>query len=170
MATLILFRHAKAALALPGQRDFDRPLTERGRRDADRLGTVLAHYRIDLALVSAAARTQETWQIAAARLAAPPHAEIDRELYLPASQKLVRRLRDIPESVRTPIVIGHNPGMQEVALWLAGDNDSRDARHMRQKFPTAAAAIFDLDLAGWSEIDPRRARLRRFVVPGELEA
>ena len=168
MPILVLFRHAKAAPALPDQRDFDRPLTERGRQDADRMGAVLAHYPIDQVLVSAAVRTQETWQGAAAKFETAPPVDVDPELYLAGGQKLVRRLRELQTTTRAAIVVGHNPDMHEIAVWLAGEDSGRIADALRQRFPTAAAAIFELDIGSWNEIGPRRAKLQRFVIAGEL--
>jgi len=169
MPTLVLFRHAKAAQALPGQRDFDRPLIERGRRDARRTGAVLAGLGLQTALVSAAIRTRETWEIASGAFETPPEAEIDHDLYLCGGRRLIRRLHEVPAEVRKLVVVGHNPDMQEVALWLAGRDESAAARSLRHKFPTAAAAIFDIDSESWDEFEPRQARLKRFVLPAELE-
>jgi phosphohistidine phosphatase len=169
MPTLILFRHAKAAPALRDQSDFDRPLTERGRRDAERMGVLLTGRPIDLALVSAAVRTRETFDIATASMRPAPSADIERDLYLCGARKLVRRLTAIPPKVETLMVVGHNPDMQEVALWLAGEDESPESLALRHKFPTAAFAIFNLDLTSWKELGPKRASLKRFAIPSELE-
>src|SRR5262245_19206664 len=116
MAKLILFRHAKAATASPGQGDFDRPLTDRGRRDAGRMGAALGSRAIDLALVSAAQRTRETFELAAAAMTPPARAEITRDIYLSGARTLIRRLCATPAEVKELLVVGHNPDMQEVAL------------------------------------------------------
>jgi phosphohistidine phosphatase len=169
MPALFLFRHAKAAQPLAGQRDFDRPLTGRGRNDAAAIGKILAGQGIDLALVSAACRTRETWEIAGRDLVPPPSVSVEPELYLCSSAKLVTRLRKLPANIQNIIAVGHNPCTQEVALWLARNSDKHVAAQIRDNFPTAALAIFDLDGAGWDRLGPEHATLRRFVTPKTLD-
>jgi phosphohistidine phosphatase len=169
MFSLTLFRHAKTEAVAPGSQDFDRLLTDRGRRDAARVGAMLAHRHYDLALVSAASRTRETWAIVRAAFTIPPEAQIDRDLYLCGARRLVRRLGELPDTVSDVLVVAHNPDMQEIALWLTGDEESRPVREMRNKFPTAAVAIFNLDIATWADLGPKQAKLERFTVPGDLE-
>ncbi len=164
MPALFLFRHAKAAHPLSGQDDFDRPLTERGRNDAAAIGKILRNLGIDLALVSAACRTRETWDIAGAAIAPSPDVAIERELYLCSSAKLILRLRSLPAETQSVIAVGHNPCTQEVALWLARHSDAQRAAEIRDNFPTAALAIFDIE-GGWGQLAPDRARLKRFVTP-----
>lgn len=165
MAVLTLLRHAKAAHPEPGQEDFDRPLTERGRSDAAWAGTVIAPFKPDLALVSAARRTSETWAIASAALAKAPDVARDRDLYLCSPAHLLKRLQALPSSVRSVVAVGHNPSWEEFALWLAGRDADPQALAMRQKFPTAAIAIFDLRDGGWSRLSPESVAFRRFTTP-----
>lgn len=169
MAKLILFRHAKAAPAAPGQSDFDRPLTDRGRRDAARMGATLSGRPIDLALVSAAQRTRETYEVATAALEPRPRADITRDLYLCGAGKLIRRVAAMPSEIKELMVIGHNPDLHEIALWLAGNSGSEASIALRAKFPTAAMAEFTLDLASWKDLDPSRASLVRFATPADFE-
>ncbi len=165
MGTLSLFRHAKAEQALPGQGDFDRRLTERGRADAARMGALLADLGIELAIVSPAARTRETWETATEGWEAPPTVEFDPELYLCRARVLIRRIRKIADEVKSVVLVGHNPCWQEVALWLA--QESREAAAMQAKFPTAALAVLHVK-GSWSELEPERAKLERFVTPADL--
>jgi len=169
MPKLILFRHAKAAPALRDQSDFDRPLTDRGRRDAERMGAMITSRPIDLALVSAAVRTRETFEIATAAIEPAPRAEIDRELYLCGARKLIRRLTAVPPEAKHLLVVGHNPDMHEVALWLAGTDLGKEAEALRNKFPTAAMAVFSLDAASWKDLDPGRAALLHYATPADFE-
>jgi phosphohistidine phosphatase len=169
MPALFLFRHAKAAHPSAGQQDFDRPLTERGRNDAAAIGRILAGQGIDLALVSAACRTRETWKIASRDVVPPPALSIEEELYLCSSAKLITRLRRLPANIQNIIAVGHNPCTQEVALWLARNSDNRLAAEIRDNFPTAALAIFDLRGEGWEDLSPDRVTLRRFVTPKTLD-
>jgi phosphohistidine phosphatase len=167
MPSLILFRHAKAAQPLPDQRDFDRALTERGQDDAAAMGRLLADRPCDLALVSPACRTRETWDIAARAIAAAPAPLLEPALYLCAAAKLIARLRQVPPTVPSVISVGHNPCTQELAAWLARASAPRLADDIRDNFPTAAMAIFDID-GGWDRLAPEHAVLRRFVTPKML--
>ena len=163
MAVLTLLRHAKAAQAVPGQDDFDRTLTERGRADAAWAGKIIASFKPDLALVSASKRTSETWEIASQPLPRAPELALERGLYLCSPAQLLRRIQAVPATVRSIVAVGHNPCMEEFALWLAAEEP--EARTMHEKFPTAAIAVFDLRDGGWSRLGPESVAFRRFTTP-----
>ena len=165
MLTLTLFRHAKAEPALAGRPDIDRRLTDRGRIEAALAGKILAGLTLDRALVSAALRTRETWALASGKLPGPPKAEFDTTLYACTAPKLIAMLRYLGNEHHSVVVVGHNPIMHGVAAWLAGADTSPDATILRQKFPTSALAIFDIDAASWNALDSDRAKLRAFVIP-----
>ena len=165
MAILSLLRHAKAAQPLPGQQDFDRPLTERGRNDAAWAGRILAGFRPGLALVSAAPRTRETWDIASQGITPAPDLDVELNLYLCSPAQLLARLQAVPANIRSVVAVGHNPCMHELAVWLARNAEEPEAAMMRQKFPTSALAIFDLRDGGWSRLNPESVALRRFATP-----
>ena len=169
MAILTLLRHAKAAQAVPGQEDFDRPLTERGRGDAAWAGSIIVAFKPDLALVSASRRTAETWEIASQALPKAPELALDRGLYLCSPAQLLQRIQAAPATVRSVVAVGHNPCMEELALWLAADEREPEALMMRAKFPTAAIAVFDLRDGGWSRLGPESVAFRRFTTP-KMEA
>ncbi len=169
MPFLTLLRHAKAAVQLPGQEDFDRPLTERGRTDAARMGKFLAELSLDLALVSSAARTTETWNIASAGFTTPLQSTVEQSLYLCRPAHLIERLRAITPDRQSIVVVGHNPCMQEVALWLAGKTKASGAGQMHEKFPTCALATFELTAGGWSDLTPKAVTFVRFVTPRMLD-
>jgi len=162
MATLSLFRHAKAEQALPGQEDFDRKLTERGRKDAARMGALLADLDIDLAIVSPARRTRETWEMATHGWKKPPKVVFDNQLYLCRPSMLMARIRQVPEQAESVVLVGHNPCWQDVALAFAGD--AREATAMRIKFPTAALAVFKID-GNWNGLEPQQVTLKLFATP-----
>jgi phosphohistidine phosphatase len=165
MAILSLLRHAKAAQPVPGQQDFDRPLTERGRSDATWAGRMLAGFKPGLALVSAAQRTGETWDIASQGMTPAPELALELNLYLCSPAQLLARLQTVPANIRSVVAVGHNPCMHELAVWLARNADEPEAVMMREKFPTAALAIFDLRDGGWSRLSPESVALRRFATP-----
>lgn len=170
MRRLVLFRHAKSAYP-PGIDDHERPLDERGRRDAPRMGAYLAAETIlpDLALVSSATRTQETFALAAPSLG-PVAMRTEPRIYEAPAERLLGVLRETPDSVRTLLVVGHNPGMEDLATRLVGFGDRYAFARLQQKFPTAGIAVIDLDAPSWSEIVPREGRLDRFVTPKGLAA
>ena len=150
MNRLILFRHGKAERSAPGG-DFDRRLTERGRFDAALMGRVLKdeEFRPDLVLVSAAARTQDTWAAVAPTF---PDAEIQvrRDLYL-ASETVIWALAEtLGEARDTVLVIGHNPGLQDLSLALLrqGGASAMEMSRASAKFSTASVAAFTFDAAG----------------------
>ena len=165
MATLSLFRHAKAEQAVPGQEDFDRKLTERGRKDAAQMGELLADLDVDLAIVSPSARTRETCEMATHAWKKAPKVVFDKQLYLCRPSALIARIRQVPEKAESVVLVGHNPCWQEVALALAGD--ARAAAAMRVKFPTAALAVFKVD-GSWAELEPERTTLKRFATPATV--
>ena len=168
MPTLTLLRHAKAAVATLGQRDIERPLTDRGRSNAARMGTELSSQSYALALVSSAKRTQETWEALRGTLRNPPPAEIERGLYLCSAENLVSRIRALPQTVNAVLIIGHNPDMQELALWLAGTHETRMVQEMRNKYPTCAAATFTIT-GPWDQTGPETVKLEQFAIPADLE-
>ena len=151
MDRLILFRHAKAESDAPSGDDFDRALSARGRREAKAMGEQLAALglRPDLALVSPSLRTRETWQIAAEAVSGG-EARLTPALYN-AEASAIRRLAEAAGEGRgTLVVVGPNPGMQELTLRLLMEGAAPAAYLARaqRKFPPAAVAVFEFDVAG----------------------
>jgi phosphohistidine phosphatase len=139
MSRLILLRHAKTESVSATGRDFDRGLTERGRRDAAIIGRSMAQAGLapDRVLVSAARRAMQTWE--GVRDAFPDaEALMRRELYLASREQLARIA--LEEAFESLLIIGHNPGLHEFAQELLGG----DPAGRLAAFPTAAAAAFEL--------------------------
>jgi phosphohistidine phosphatase len=170
MRRLIVFRHAKA-VAHDEAADHERALTARGRRDAAAMGGYLASegLRPDLALVSTSLRTRETWEEAAPALG-PVELRLDRTLYLAPPNLLLTLVQALPDAVLSAMIIGHNPGLEELASLLTGFGDRYALARMRDKFPTSAVAVLDLPSEHWASAGPGAARLDRFVVPADAEA
>jgi phosphohistidine phosphatase len=166
MRRLILFRHAKAE-SPDGIADMQRPLAERGRADAARIGAYLADQglRPDAALVSTARRTRETWEFAAAALRLPPPVSFNEQLYNARAETLLEVLRETPRATRSLMLIAHNPGMEELARALAATEEKDARRSLAQKFPTAALAVIDFPIDGWNEVKPGTGRLVQYVTP-----
>lgn len=168
--TLILLRHAKSSWLDPSQADFDRPLAPRGERDAPAMGRWLAASGAKPAqiLCSPSARTRATLAAVAPFLAGPtPAVSLRKSLYLASAPALLRTLRATPYDVRCLMLVGHNPGLHELAVSLAGDGEPPDIRALSIKFPTAAVAI--LSFAGpWHSLAPGQASLDYFATPKRL--
>ncbi len=143
MHMLHLLRHAKSSRA-DDVEDRRRPLSRRGREAARIVGRVLpvAAGAIDLVLCSSAARTRETLELALAGFIAPPRCLIEDELYLADRNRLIQRLQRLCESDDNVLVIGHNPGLHELALALAEPGAPAARALACGKFPTAARASF----------------------------
>ncbi len=163
---LVVLRHAKSAWP-EGVPDHERPLAPRGRRDATAAGRALADADClpDLALCSTARRARQTWELAAAQWGTPPPVRHDQRLYAADVPELLAVVRTVPAEVRTLLLIGHNPGLEELVLTLAGDslNDALD--DVRTKFPTSAIAVLAWYGAGWRSLGPGTALLTGMKVP-----
>jgi len=166
MRRLILMRHAKSSSAEAGQRDIDRPLNKRGRQSAALIGGWLAAkgYEPEQALVSTSRRTQETWGGVVARRGPAPTSYLP-ELYAAGSEAMMQVLRGAPDA-GCLLIVGHNPGTSMLAQRLLAEAPD-DA--MFAKFPTAATAVIDFDVASWAEVDWGKGTLVDFVVPRALE-
>jgi phosphohistidine phosphatase len=161
---LIVLRHAKSAW--PDVNDFERPLAPRGRRDAPAVGRRLrdAACLPDRVICSPARRTRETWDLVAQELDAAPPVSYDERVYGASVATLLGVVHEMPEPVRTLLLIGHNPGLQELTLALAGEVAGDALDRAQEKFPTSAIAV--LTFAGsWSELAPGSALLADFAVP-----
>ncbi len=121
----------------------------------------------DLALVSTARRAQETWELVAETLPRGIEVRDAVGIYEVSATAILGVIRGVEPSVRSLLLVGHNPGMAELALLLAGEGDALP--RLREKFPTAGLAVIDFDAGQWSEIEPGRGRLVRFVAPRMLE-
>ncbi|MFJ8335801.1 SixA phosphatase family protein [Streptomyces sp. NPDC094437] len=163
---LVVLRHAKSAWP-PGVPDHQRPLGPRGLRDAPAAGRALAEDDVlpDLALCSTAERTRRTWELASAQWATPPQVRHDERLYAADARELLDVVHEVPARVETLLLIGHNPGLEELVLTLAGDSldDALDA--VRVKFPTSAIAVLAWHGTDWRHLAPGAALLTAVRVP-----
>ncbi len=176
MHRLMLLRHAKTERAAPGERDRDRGLTKRGRSDAPAIGAYMAHHGLvpDIAVVSPARRAQETWTLAAGAFAKPPPAVSEERIYNATAGALVAVIVGAPivsmPRANTLLLVGHNPGLQELAVQLIASGDSEMREQLKEKLPTTGLVVIDLPIDDWSFIHPRAGRLDRFVSPRLIEA
>jgi len=167
---LHLFRHAKSSWTDPRLADFDRPLAPRGKAASKAMGTYMkvADIRPDLVLSSSSARTRETLEMALPMLAGDASVTYERALYHAASDGLLKRLRRMPDKVDSALIVGHNPGLQALAVSLAGSGDPDGMARLETKFPTAGLATLILRRGHWRDLAPRSCELHSFVVPRDL--
>lgn len=168
---LLLFRHAKSDWATPDLDDYDRPLSPRGRSAAPRMGKAMRRQGLDprRVLCSTAARAQQTLLLALEELGWRREVVLSRALYLAEWPALLAILAEQPEEIESVMLIGHNPGMEQLASVLAHPElgDVGALERLKFKFPTAAIA--ELDLEGpWSSLAPQSCALTRFVTPAEF--
>jgi phosphohistidine phosphatase len=161
MRRLMLLRHAKTETDAPSGRDRDRRLDARGHKDATEIGGWIGHNPPfpDSVLVSPAVRAHQTWDIAweaMKGLAPKPHVELVPDLYGAEPTQLLR-------------TIGHNPGMHELALALAGSGDAASRKALGDNLPTSGLAVLDFTIDDWNDVAFRRGRLVLFVSPKLLK-
>jgi phosphohistidine phosphatase len=166
MRRLMLLRHAKTERAAPGESDRDRKLMTRGRTDALAVGAYMAHHGLvpDGAMVSPAARAQETWALVAGALVTPPRMVSDERIYNASPQALAAVIAEAPKA-DTLLVVGHNPGLHELAGQLIGSGDVEMRDQLKESLPTSGLLVIDLPIDDWSGIRPQAGRLDRFVSP-----
>jgi phosphohistidine phosphatase len=163
---LLLVRHAKSAWDDPSLADHDRPLAPRGEKAVRRLREYLtrSEYRPDVVLCSSSRRTVDT--LDGIRGALPKRARIDvlDELYLASADTLLTLLRGFGGKVRCAMLIGHNPGLEDLASRLAGSGDDQLRGQLEAKFPTGALIALSFDGA-WANLGAGHARLDALFVP-----
>lgn len=168
MRHLYLLRHAKSSWDDPDLPDHERPLAPRGMRDAKRMAAYLrdGHVAPELVVCSSARRTVDTLEPLRTGL---PDATIlvEDDVYAASEDRLLDRLRRIPDGVGSAMLIGHNPGLQDLAISLAGKGDQGLRKRLRSKFPTAALTTLAIEDGAWSSLEPGTAELVGFVTPKE---
>ena len=175
MRRLMLLRHAKTEHEAPSGRDQDRRLDDRGRHDAAEIGGWIGRHPPcpDLVLVSHAIRAHQTWEIAWEAMkdqASEPQVELMPELYGADASELLQIIRTASESdPHRLLLVGHNPGMHELALALAGSGDPAGRKALADNLPTSGLAIFDFAIDDWNDVAFRRGKLALFVSPKLLK-
>lgn len=168
--TLLLLRHAKSSWDDPRLDDFDRPLARRGLKAAPRMGAEMVRrgWLPARALVSAALRTRQTWDLVAPQLPGAVPAAFDDTIYEAPPGRILAAIRRTPEDVASLVVVGHNPGLQDLATLLAASGSDPGAlAALAEKFPTAALARLTFT-GGWEDLGEGGARLEAFVTPRQL--
>jgi phosphohistidine phosphatase len=178
MRRLMLLRHAKTETEAPSGKDHDRRLDDRGRNDAADVGVWMARHRHvpDLVLVSTAVRAQQTWQIVTGAMKAkskampqPLVADVP-ELYGAGPSQLLQVIRAIDvENPQRLLLVGHNPGLHELALGLIGSGDAAGRKVLGENLPTSGMAVIDFPILDWNDVSFKGGRLELFVSPKLLK-
>jgi phosphohistidine phosphatase len=163
-----LLRHAKSSWKEPLP-DAERPLAPRGRKAAKAMRDYLRKESVRPALVlcSSALRTRETLELIAPALP-DVAAWIESDLYGADAQELLARLRGLPGTAPSVLVVGHNPGLHDLAVSLAGGGDAELVSRLREKLPTGALVTLVSAVETWRQLRPGAAELTGYVVPREL--
>jgi phosphohistidine phosphatase len=167
--TLYVLRHAKSSWADAGSADRERPLAPRGTRAAVHVAAHLQRAGISPALVlcSSARRACETLEAVKPALGDQAVVEVEDDLYGASAAALLARLRKVGSDVSSVMLIGHNPGLEDLTIRLSGDGDAAAISQLQTKFPTAALATLDLGPIGWDQLGAGRAYLASVVLARE---
>jgi phosphohistidine phosphatase len=169
MRRLAILRHAEA-VPQGELADNERPLTEAGRDMAERMGQFFRSEKLtpDLALVSPSVRTRETFDGFLRGAKQKPEAEFPPALYHATLEGLEEIITEAPSEAVFLLIVGHNPGLAELAVALAGKGKKSELAKMRGHFPTPCLALIDFDIEDWTEVGRGEGRLEYFVTRGAL--
>jgi phosphohistidine phosphatase len=168
---LFLVRHAKAKPSV-GRDDYARKLTKRGRADARRVAEALAtrHFLPDVLIHSGAARAKKTAEIFAAAWRGKVELQEDAGLYDASLTKLLDCTRALADAHKRVGLVGHNPGLGELATALTRSGAEPELHRLAAKYPTGAVAVLDFSIKRWEEVERNAAMLALYLTPAELEA
>ena len=172
MKRLTLLRHAKSGWDDPVARDFDRPLNAKGKRAARAVAQYIREHglRYDHIAGSPAVRVVETIEEVADELGETLAPAWDKRVYLASATTLLDVVHEAPDSAESLLLVGHNPGLEDLILMLVPDKDGDQARdQVEEKFPTASIAEISFDAGHWSDIRANSGTLTLFVRPRDLD-
>jgi len=162
MKTLLLLRHAKSDWGDSSLRDFDRPLSDRGERDAPRIGKALRKRGVtpDVIIASPAARAKQTVQAAMKAAKVELSVTFDESIYGASSAELMKLIRRLPDANRCALLVGHNPGFEDLVGRLTGS---------QERMPTAALACIEFQIEHWNDVDDGKGKLVWLLTPKHLD-
>lgn len=169
MKYLFVLRHMKSGWPEPHVDDRDRELAPRGVRDAALLAAHIAEapIRPDLVLCSPARRTRSTLDAIHPGLG-DAEVQIVESLYGASADEALSLIRGLPADLGSVMLIGHNPGLEDLVELLAAEGDDEAMTQLHTKFPAGALATLDLGITDWATVDRKQAYLRSIVIPGQL--
>lgn len=171
MKRLAILRHAKSSWNDPALDDFNRPLNTRGWNDARRIGREMKHRRLafDMVLASTAARVRETVDAIQEKFDFKAEIHFEPRVYLADLETLVSLVRALPDDVAAPLIVGHNPGLQQLLIALTRDDTHGLRSRIAGKYPTGALAFVELALDRWADLAPGEGMIVELIAPKELD-
>lgn len=172
MRRLILLRHGKSDWAGLGAPDLARALAPRGRDAASKVGVYMARHGLipDLVVCSTAARAQQTWNLVAAAFSANIPVVHEKRIYEVGAEDILGVIKGTNPGVHALLLVGHNPGLRDLAELVIASGDVDARQRLLEKFPTGGLAVIDFPIDDWRKLHPNAGRLDRFVAPSTLEA
>lgn len=169
MRRLMLLRHTKSAWP-DGVDDHDRPLAKRGLQAGPVMGNHMAREGLlpDLAIVSTALRTRQSWELVQPGLGEPV-LKFDARIYEAPTGAILDVIRETAGDIMTLLLVGHNPGLQELAVALISKANGNDLTRLQEKYPTGGLAVIDFDVADWTRLNAGAGKLERFVTPRTVD-
>jgi phosphohistidine phosphatase len=170
LQTLFLLRHAKSSWDDSSLHDFDRPLSPRGIKACKMMTKHLIKSKIkpELVLCSSSRRTRETLELISGAFDDETEIRFEYGIYEAGSQALLKRLKRVNRKVSSVMMIGHNTGLEHLALALTSGTETKSLARMREKYPTLALSSIEIKQGGWAELGPGSAKLKDFVIPSDL--
>lgn len=162
MKTLYLLRHAKSSWDDPSLKDFDRPLNHRGQKAAPKMGAFMRKKKVkpDVVISSPAVRASQTTELVREGAGMTTPVRFEAEIYEATPQPLLTIVRGIDDQMNSAMLVGHNPGFEELLAALTGES---------KRMPTAALACIELDVQRWSEVASGSGKLSWLIRPKDLE-
>ncbi len=170
MLTVSLLRHAKSSWDDSGLQDIERPLGDRGRKDAPRMAAWMAKNGVapQLILCSPSVRTRQTLDLVLPALKGKPAVAYEDDFYLASAGTLLKRIRKVEAAVAHVMLVGHDPGMHGLAMDLSGSGKPEDLQALAAKFPTAGLAVIAFEARAWAGVKAGNGRLVTFMSPKRL--
>ena len=171
MRTLTLLRHAKSSWDDSNLSDFDRLLNDRGRKAARRIGEEMKHrnMRFDHVLASPAQRVRETLDEVAGGYGDRFETEFDERIYMASVPTLLEVIRSIPDAAKSPLLVGHNPGLEQLLARLTSDDELGLRDKILGKYPTSALAVVELPTDRWRDVEDGSGTIVELILPRELD-
>lgn len=171
MKRISVLRHAKSRYDDPALDDFDRPISDRGRKAAMRVGLEFRDRSMsfDLVLASSAVRARETADAVDQSFPLPRPIRFELDLYLAEYTKLMTFIRALPDGVSSPLLIGHNPGLAQLLLKLACNDEHGLRDRIADKYPTAAFATVEVPVTRWEDLELGCGSISQLILPRELD-
>jgi phosphohistidine phosphatase len=171
MKRLTILRHAKSSWEDPNIKDFDRQLNGRGRKAARAVGKELKRrkMRFDFVLASPAVRVRQTLDGLFKGYGEALDVHFDDRIYETSEETLLEIVRDLPDDAKQPLLVGHNPGLERLAVGLTHDDDQGFRSSISHKFPTGALAVVNLPASNWAGVATGSGEIAELILPRELD-